>query len=269
MKLQRGAHMALIALQGPKAEAALAKLAPAVRDIPFMHYAAVSIDGIQAHVSRSGYTGEDGFEISIFDKDAVRRWQLLLANPDVKPIGLGARDSLRLEAGLCLYGHDIDETTSPVEADLLWSIHRNAAGERWLHRCRRIHNEIAQVLNASVLASTRRPARPPVKGTSSPMRAAARSGNYVRGFGPTANGPVAMGHVETAFATAAPRVQLIVRDKPCPPDHKLPFVPHNYNAEEIHMSVKFSKDHEWVSVAGISPRSHHQSRPGAIGRVVL
>ena len=97
MKLQRGADMSLIALQGPKAEAVLAKISPAVRAIPFMCYGAVSIDGIQAHVSRSGYTGEDGFEISIFDKDAPRLWQLLLANPDVKPIGLGARDSLRLK----------------------------------------------------------------------------------------------------------------------------------------------------------------------------
>ena len=129
VKLQRGEAMSLIALQGPKAEAALAKLAPAVRDIPFMYYGALSLDGIQAHVSRSGYTGEDGFEISIFDKDAPRLWQLLLANPEVKPIGLGARDSLRLEAGLCLYGHDIDETTSPVEADLLWSIQKRRRSE--------------------------------------------------------------------------------------------------------------------------------------------
>jgi aminomethyltransferase len=230
VKLQRGADMALIALQGPKAEAALAKLAPAVRDIPFMHYAAVSIDGIQAHVSRSGYTGEDGFEISVFDKDAVRLWQLLLANPDVKPIGLGARDSLRLEAGLCLYGHDIDETTSPVEADLLWSIQKRRRNEGGFPGAYRVLREISSG-----------PSRKRV-GIKPEGRAPAREGTVVAdavgrqigvitsgGFGPTANGPVAMGYIETEFAKAGTAVQLIVRGNPMPAQIiSLPFVPHNY-----------------------------------------
>jgi aminomethyltransferase len=114
--------LALVALQGPRAEDVVAKFAPAVRGLAFMHYGSLVLDGIQAHVSRSGYTGEDGFEISVFERDAVKLWQLLLADPLVKPVGLGTRDSLRLEAGLCLYGHDIDETTSPIEAGLQWSI---------------------------------------------------------------------------------------------------------------------------------------------------
>jgi len=230
VKLQRGAYMALIALQGPKAEVALAKLAPAVRDIPFMHYAAVSIDGIQAHVSRSGYTGEDGFEISVFDKDAVRLWQLLLANPGVKPIGLGARDSLRLEAGLCLYGHDIDETTSPVEGDLLWSIQKRRRSEGGFIGASRVQKEIAlgaKRKRVGIKPEGRAPAREGTVVTDADGRqiGVITSG----GFGPTANGPVAMGYVETAFAKPGTAIQLIVRDKPMPAQViTLPFVPHNY-----------------------------------------
>ncbi|MEP7172983.1 MAG: glycine cleavage system aminomethyltransferase GcvT [Aestuariivirga sp.] len=230
VKLQRGADMALIALQGPKAEAALAKLAPAVRDIPFMHYATVSIDGIHAHVSRSGYTGEDGFEISIFDKDAVRLWQLLLANPDVKPIGLGARDSLRLEAGLCLYGHDIDETTSPVEGDLLWSIQKRRRSEGGFIGAARVQKEIASGAKrkrVGIKPEGRAPAR---EGTVVTDASGRQIGIITSGgFGPTANGPVAMGYVETALAKPGTAIQLIVRDKPMPAQIiSLPFVPHNY-----------------------------------------
>ena len=230
VKLQRGADMALIALQGPKAEAALAKLAPAVRDIPFMYYAAVSIDGIQAHVSRSGYTGEDGFELSVFDKDAVRLWRLLLANPDVKPIGLGARDSLRLEAGLCLYGHDIDETTSPVEGDLLWSIQKRRRSEGGFIGAARVQKEIASGAKrkrVGIKPEGRAPAR---EGTVVTDASGRQIGVITSGgFGPTANGPVAMGYVETAFAAAGTAVQLVVRDKPMPAQIiALPFVPHNY-----------------------------------------
>ena len=230
VKLQRGADMALIALQGPKAEAALAKLAPAVRDIPFMYYAAVSIDGIQAHVSRSGYTGEDGFEISVFDKDTVRLWQLLLANPDVKPIGLGARDSLRLEAGLCLYGHDIDETTSPVEADLLWSIQKRRRTEGGFIGAARVQKEITSGAKRKRVGIKREGRAPAREGTVVTDTTGHQIGVITSGgFGPTANGPVAMGYVETAFAAASTAVQLIVRGQPMPAQIvSLPFVPHNY-----------------------------------------
>ena len=230
VKLQRGEAMSLIALQGPKAEDVLAKLASAVRDIPFMYYGAVSIDGIQAHVSRSGYTGEDGFEISIFDKDAPRLWQLLLADPKVKPIGLGARDSLRLEAGLCLYGHDIDETTSPVEADLLWSIQKRRRTEGGFIGADRVLEEIASGTarkRVGIKPEGRAPAR---EGTVVTDMAGRPIGVITSGgFGPTANGPVAMGYVETACAKAGIAIQLIVRDKPLPAQIvNLPFVPHNY-----------------------------------------
>ncbi|MGB8312921.1 MAG: glycine cleavage system aminomethyltransferase GcvT [Aestuariivirga sp.] len=230
VKLQRGADMALIALQGPKAVDVLAKLAPAVRDIPFMTYGAVTLEGIQAHVSRSGYTGEDGFEISISDKDAPRLWQLLLANPDVKPIGLGARDSLRLEAGLCLYGHDIDETTSPVEADLLWSIQKRRRTEGGFIGAERVLKEIANG-PARKRVGIKPEGRPPAREGTIVTDMVGRPVGAITsgGFGPTANGPVAMGYVETSFAKPGTAIQLIVRDKPMPAQViTLPFVPHNY-----------------------------------------
>ena len=230
IELKRWDHLALVALQGPNAANVLAKLDPSSRDIKFMHSARLSLQGITAHVSHSGYTGEDGFEISVANEDASKLWQLLLANPDVKPVGLGARDSLRLEAGLCLYGHDIDETTSPVEADLLWSIQKRRRTEGGFLGAERVLKEIAGG-----------PARKRV-GIKPEGRAPAREGTIVTdtagrhigvitsgGFGPTANGPVAMGYVEINFAKPGTAIQLIVRDKPMPAQIiTLPFVPHNY-----------------------------------------
>ena len=115
---------ALLALQGPEAEAVLARLNPAVRDMRFMDVATVDLLGAECWISRSGYTGEDGFEISVPEAAAADLARALLEAPEVEPIGLGARDSLRLEAGLCLYGHDIDSTTSPAEAGLGWAIQK-------------------------------------------------------------------------------------------------------------------------------------------------
>jgi aminomethyltransferase len=218
VKLQRGADMALIALQGPKAEAVLATLVPAVRDISFMHYVAISIDGIQAHVSRSGYTGEDGFEISIFDRDAVRLWQLLLANPDVKPIGLGARDSLRLEAGLCLYGHDIDETTSPVEADLLWSIQKRRRAEGGFIGAARVQTEIASGAKrkrVGIRPEGRAPAR---EGTVVTDAAAARLASSPRaGSAPPPMAPWPWAMSKRHSQRPAPRFSSLSAGNPCPP----------------------------------------------------
>ena len=225
-----GEGMALLALQGPKAEDVLAKFVPAVRGLGFMHYGSLSIDGIEAHVSRSGYTGEDGFEISVYDKDVVRLWNLLLADPVVKPIGLGARDSLRLEAGLCLYGHDIDETTSPVEADLMWSIAKRRRAEGGFIGAARVQRELqngAKRKRVGIKPDGRAPARDGTVITDMTGRliGAITSG----GFGPTVNGPVAMGYVETSSALAGTPVQLMVRDKPMPASIvKLPFVPNRF-----------------------------------------
>jgi aminomethyltransferase len=228
--LQPGKDMALLALQGPVAEAVLANLNIKVRDIEFMHYASLDIAGVTAHVSRSGYTGEDGFELSVPGKDVAKLWDILLSDPEVKPVGLGARDSLRLEAGLCLYGHDIDETTSPVEAGLLWSIAKRRRTEGGFIGADRVLREIASG-----------PSRKRV-GIKPDGRAPARDGTIVRdmggraigkitsgGFGPTVNGPVAMGYVETTSAVVGTPVQLIVRDKTLPATiAKLPFVSNRF-----------------------------------------
>jgi aminomethyltransferase len=225
-----GEALSLVALQGPKAEEVLARLNPAVRDIRFMHYESLKLDSITAQVSRSGYTGEDGFEISVSDKDVVRLWNLLLADSAVKPIGLGARDSLRLEGGLCLYGHDIDETTSPVEADLMWSIAKRRRAEGGFIGAARVQKELAEGpkrKRIGIKPEGRAPAR---EGTVISDAAGRQIGVVTSGgFGPTVNGPVAMGYVETALATSGTPLNLIVRDKPLPAQIvKLPFVPNNF-----------------------------------------
>ena len=225
-----GEAMSLMALQGPKAEEVLAKLAPAVRDIKFMHYAGVSIDGIQAHVSRSGYTGEDGFEISVFDKDAAKLWNLLLADPAVKPIGLGARDSLRLESGLCLYGHELDESTSPVEADLMWSIAKRRRTEGGFIGAARVQRELAEGVKrkrAGIKPEGRAPAR---DGTVITDMNGRQIGVITSGgFGPTVGGPVAMGYVEPNSSAPGTPVQLVVRGTPMPAAVvKLPFVANRF-----------------------------------------
>lgn len=230
VKLEPVEDYALIALQGPKAAAVLARHCPKAAGLGFMTATHDLFDGIACHIARSGYTGEDGFEISVAAKDVVTLAEALLADPDVKPIGLGARDSLRLEAGLCLYGHDIDEETSPVEADLVWSIGKRRRSEGGFTGAERITREIAQG-----------PKRKRV-GIKPEGRAPAREGSVITdengraigivtsgGFGPTVSGPVAMGYVETAFAPAGTKINLVVRDKPMPAAvAALPFTPHNY-----------------------------------------
>jgi aminomethyltransferase len=230
VKLVRADDRALVALQGPKAADIMARHAPKAAALGFMMATSAEFDGLDCHIARSGYTGEDGFEISI-KADKVRALaDALLAEPEVKPVGLGARDSLRLEAGLCLYGHDIDETTSPVEAGLVWSIGKRRKAEGGFIGSARVLRELAEG-----------PARKRV-GIRPEGRAPARDGTIVTdmvgrrigivtsgGFGPTANGPVAMGYVEASFAAAGTPVQLIVRDKPMPARvAALPFVPHHY-----------------------------------------
>jgi aminomethyltransferase len=225
-----GEDMALVALQGPKAEAVLARFAPELRDLAFMHYAAVDIDGVKAHVSRSGYTGEDGFEISVLDKDAVKLWNLLLADPAVKPVGLGARDSLRLEGGLCLYGHELDETVSPVEADLMWSIQKRRRTEGGFIGAARVQRELADGVKrkrVGIKPQGRAPARDGTVITDASGRqiGVVTSG----GFGPTVGGPVAMGFVEPQSSVPGTSVQLMVRGNAMPAEIvKLPFVPNRF-----------------------------------------
>jgi aminomethyltransferase len=223
-------NRALIALQGPRAAEVIARHCPKAGSLAFMGAMSAEFDGIDCSVSRSGYTGEDGFEISVGARKAHEFVSALLAEPEVKPIGLGARDSLRLEAGLCLYGHDIDETTSPVEADLAWSIGKRRRTEGGYPGAFRIGREL-----------THGPARRRV-GLRPEGRAPAREGTVVSdesgkaigritsgGFGPTVNGPVAMGYVEARFAKPGTPVSLTVRGTVVPARvSELPFISHNY-----------------------------------------
>ncbi len=222
--------LSLLALQGPKAEAVLASLDAKAKDIAFMHASQLTLDGIEAHVSRSGYTGEDGFEISVRNEDAVKIWNLLLANAAVKPIGLGARDSLRLEAGLCLYGHDIDETTSPNEAGLMWSIAKRRREHGGFIGATRVQNEIitgAKRKRVGIKPDGRAPAR---EGTVIQNAAGRDIGKITSGgFGPSVNGPVAMGYVETEYAAEGTPLLLLVRNKALPAQVvKLPFVANRF-----------------------------------------
>jgi len=221
---------ALLALQGPKAVEVMARFAPAARDLAFLSGAALTVGGVHCFVTRSGYTGEDGFELSVPAAHAEALARRLLAEPEVKPAGLGARDSLRLEAGLCLYGHDIDETTTPVEAGLAWAIgkRRRAAG-----------GFPGDVVIRRQLADG--PARQRV-GIRPDERAPAREGTEITdgagrvigkvtsgGFGPTVGGPIAMGYVERAAAAEGTRLGLLVRGTERPARVvALPFVAHRY-----------------------------------------
>jgi aminomethyltransferase len=228
---------ALLALQGPQAAAALARLQPLVADMKFMDVAKdVDIDGITVTLSRSGYTGEDGYEISVANDDAVALARKLLALEEVEPIGLGARDSLRLEGGLCLYGHDIDTTTTPVEAALNWAIQkvRRNDGERagGFPGAGVILQQLADGAprkRVGLLPEGRAPMREGVA-----IFDAAEGGNEVGtvtsgGFGPTVGGPVAMGYVTAEHAKVDTPLWGEVRGKRLPLTvTKMPFVAANF-----------------------------------------
>jgi aminomethyltransferase len=231
VRLMRADHRGLIALQGPKAAEVLSRHIPGIVGLPFMAARSVRFAGIECNVSRSGYTGEDGFEISVNAKRIVAVAERLLDSPDVKPIGLGARDSLRLEAGLCLYGHDIDETTSPIEAALSWSIQKRRREEGGFPGAGRIQRELAEGpsrLRVGLLPEGRAPAR---EGTEIRSTDGAEIGRVTSGgFGPTVGGPVAMGYVNRRFAEPGTPVVLVVRGKELVAKvAALPFVPHRYH----------------------------------------
>jgi len=230
VKLRPLPDRALLALQGPQAIATIATLAPGIAALPFMGVGSFDIAGTEALVSRSGYTGEDGVEISVPADAAEGFARTLLALPGVAPVGLGARDSLRLEAGLCLYGNDIDETTSPVEANLTWTIGKRRRTEWNFRGAARIRDELdngPQRLRVGIRPEGRQPARghTPIHAPGGDVIGEVTSG----GFGPSANGPVAMGYVARAQAADGTPVELMVRGKPLPARiAPLPFIPHRY-----------------------------------------
>lgn len=221
---------ALVALQGPQAVAAVATLAPGIAALPFMGIGAFELAGTPALVSRSGYTGEDGVEISLPAERAEGLARALLALPGVQPAGLGARDSLRLEAGLCLYGSDLDETTSPVEADLAWTIGRRRRLAWDFRGAERVRAELAagpSRRRVGIRPEGRQPARAgtPIRAPDGAPLGTVTSG----GFGPSANAPLAMGYVAAAAAAAGTALELVVRGRPLPARvAPLPFIPHRY-----------------------------------------
>jgi aminomethyltransferase len=223
---------ALLALQGPRAAAVLARLCAddGAARMPFMSAAATRIAGAPCLLTRSGYTGEDGFELSLAAGDAITVAEALLREPEVAPIGLGARDTLRLEAGLCLYGHDIDETTTPVEAALAWTIgrRRRAAGD--FPGAPTILRQLAEGPSrrrVGIRPDGRAPAR---EGTAITDPHGNLIGKVTSGgFGPSVGAPIAMGYVGAAHAGEGAPLALIVRDVPRPARvAHLPFVPARY-----------------------------------------
>jgi aminomethyltransferase len=222
---------ALLALQGPMAVAVLSRFADGVAALPFMAAAETTLDGQRCLITRSGYTGEDGFEISLTAADAPRLAERLLAEPEVEPVGLGARDSLRLEAGLCLYGHDIGETTTPVEADLAWTIGRRRRVEGGFPGAAVILRQLAHGA-ARRRVGIRPDGRAPARETTPIADAAGNPIGQVTsgGFGPSVNGPIAMGYVDAAHAIDGTALSLLVRGSPRPARvAALPFVPHRYH----------------------------------------
>jgi aminomethyltransferase len=236
--LPAGVHLmpsddfALIALQGPEAEAVLAAHDARVQAMPFMAAAQAKIAGVDIHLTRSGYTGEDGFELPVPVAMVEEVWRALLDDDRVMPIGLGARDSLRLEAGLCLYGNDIDETTSPVEAGLTWSIGKRRRTEGGFPGAERIQREIAEGPSrkrVGLVGETRAPMR---AGTSlfADETDEAPIGHVTSGaFGPTVEAAVSLGYVDAAHASPGTPLFAEVRGKRLPAKvAKLPFITPGY-----------------------------------------
>lgn len=227
---------ALLALQGPRAEAVLSALVPDVRNMRFMDVAVVDSDYGELWISRSGYTGEDGFEVSVANENAEALARALLANDEVEPIGLGARDSLRLEAGLCLYGHDIDSTTTPVEAALAWAIQKlrrnggaRAGGFPGADVVLKQLESGASRRRVGLRPEGRAPMR---EGTELYAReeGGAPLGRVTSGaFGPTIGAPMSMGYVPSEMAETGTMLYGEVRGKRMPVKvAKMPFTPANF-----------------------------------------
>ena len=227
----------LLALQGPLAVQALSRLAPGVEKLVFMTGGQFDVDGIPCFITRSGYTGEDGFEISVPGDQAEALARKLLAQPEVKPVGLGARNSLRLEAGLCLYGSDLDTTTTPPEAALNWAIQkvRRTGGAR-AGGFPGADKVLAQIDNPTQLTRKRvglvALERIPVREQVELQDADGKIVGVVTSglLGPTVDKPIAMAYVDAALATVGQKLDAIVRGKRVPMEvHAMPFVPARYH----------------------------------------
>jgi glycine cleavage system T protein (aminomethyltransferase) len=232
IRLVRADDRALLAVQGPAAAASVAR---ALGDASLLAMGFMQVNRIETArfgritLTRSGYTGEDGFELLVRAEYAPAFAETLLADAEVKPIGLGARDSLRLEAGLCLYGHDLDPTTSPIEADLAWTIQKRRREAADFPGAARILSEFKNGPSrkrVGIRPKERAPAREGVE----IMKDGRQIGLVTSGgFSPVLNAPISMGYVETAFANPRTEIDLMVRGQPRPAEIvPLPFVPHHY-----------------------------------------
>jgi glycine cleavage system T protein (aminomethyltransferase) len=224
------ADRALLALQGPEAAAVMARLAPASVELAFMQAREMPVAGAPCRVARSGYTGEDGFEISIAAEQAEGLARRLLEAPEVAPAGLGARDSLRLEAGLCLYGHELTTGTTPVEAQLGWTIAKRRRAEGGFPGAATILEQLERGPGRKLVGLRPQGRAPAREGTEVQDQRGQRVGVVTSGgFGPTVDGPIALGYLESAHATPGTAVQLAIRGR-AHAAHvvKLPFVAHRY-----------------------------------------
>jgi len=225
---------ALLAIQGPAAAAVMARLCPETAAMVFMDSKQVTLLDVPCFISRSGYTGEDGFEISIPEQQAEQLARLLLAQPEVAAIGLGARDSLRLEAGLCLYGHDMDASITPVEASLVWALSkvRRAEGGRagGYPGAAQIQRRLAEGVAKKRVGLQITEKAPVREGAEIVNAAGTVIGNVTSGgFGPSINSPVAMGYVSSEYASPGTSLHAIVRGKPVALKvAKTPFFPQRY-----------------------------------------
>jgi aminomethyltransferase len=222
---------ALMALQGPRAGAVMQKIAPDSASMKFMTGRPLNVGGMECFVTRSGYTGEDGFEISVPGGEADNLARKLLGDTEVKAIGLGARDSLRLEAGLCLYGNDITETTTPVEASLTWAIQKRRREQGGFPGAGIVQRQLAEGprrKRVGILPDGKAPARAHTEIANEHGEAVGEVTSG--GFGPTVGGPVAMGYVRADLAATGTRLHLMVRGKALPAKvAAMPFTPHRYH----------------------------------------
>ena len=224
---------ALLALQGPEAVTVLARHAPEMAGMRFMDARPMTLLGVDCFVTRSGYTGEDGFELSVPSDRAERIARRLLDEPEVMPIGLGARDSLRLEAGLCLYGNDIDETTTPVEAGIEWAIGKRRRAEGGFPGSKRILAELAEGPKRRRVG-LRPQGRSPVRAHSAILDGSGTAIGEITsgGFGPSLEAPIAMGYVPTRHARPGEQLTVDLRGKPVPAEvSAMPFVQTRYHRD--------------------------------------
>ena len=227
--LTRADDRILFALQGPEAVDVLTDFFPGCEDLTFMHHVPFDLNGSRCIVSRCGYTGEDGFEVLVAPAAGLPLVREILTDERVRPVGLGARDSLRLEAGLCLYGHDMDASRDPVEADLSWVIQktrREAADFPGAERILKARADGPAEKRVGIRPLERAPAR---EGTEIQVNGENVGMVTSGGFGPSVDHPVAMGYVRADLATPGTAIDLMVRGKARPAEiSSLPFVPHRY-----------------------------------------